>query len=69
MAEEYASTNEKYNYIVNNYDFTTNIKKISIEDLKNLTQTNTLVNDSILNFVSKVGTFKKQNVQNLFDKE
>jgi hypothetical protein len=69
LAEEYASTNEKYNYIVNNYDFTTNIKKISIEDLKNLTQTNTLVNDSILNFVSKVGTFKKQNVQNLFDKE
>ncbi len=69
MAEEYASTNEKYNYIVNNYDFTTNIKKISMEDLKNLTQTNTLVNDSILNFVSKVGTFKKQNVQNIFDKE
>lgn len=69
MAEEYASTNEKYNYIVNNYDFTTNIKKISMEDLKNLTQTNTLVNDSILNFVSKVGTFKKQNVQNMFDKE
>ena len=69
MAEEYASTNEKYNYIVNNYDFTTNIKKISMEDLKNLTQTNTLVNESILNFVSKVGTFKKQNVQNMFDKE
>lgn len=69
MTEEYASTNEKYNYIVNNYDFTTNIKKISMEDLKNLTQTNTLVNDSILNFVSKVGTFKKQNVQNIFDKE
>lgn len=69
MAEEYASTNEKHNYIVNNYDFTTNIKKISMEDLKNLTQTNTLVNDSILNFVSKVGTFKKQNVQNIFDKE
>jgi hypothetical protein len=69
LAEEYASTNEKYNYIVNNYDFTTNIKKISMEDLKNLTQTNTLVNDSILNFVSKVGTFKKQNVQNIFDKE
>jgi hypothetical protein len=40
-----------------------------MEDLRNLTQTNTLVNDSILTFVNKVGTFKNKNVQNMFDKE
>lgn len=68
MAEEYTSTISKYNFITNNYDFTTNLKKISMDDLKNLTQTNNLVNDSISNFVNKVGSFKKQNLQNIFDK-
>ncbi len=67
LVEEYSSVNSKYNFIVNNSDYTSNLKKISMEDLKNLTQTNTLVNDSILNFVTKVGSFKKQNLQNLFE--
>lgn len=40
-----------------------------MEDLKNLTQTNTLVNDSISNFVTKVGAFKKQNIQNILEKD
>ena len=38
-----------------------------MEDLKNLTQTNNLVNSTINNFVDKVGTFKKQNIQNLIN--
>ena len=33
--------------------------------MKNLTQTNSLVNDTILNLVGKVGNFKKQNIQSL----
>jgi len=41
------------------------LKKLSLEDLRNLTQTNNLVNDTILNFVGKVGNFKKQNIQSL----
>ena len=35
-----------------------------MDDLKTLTQTNTMVNNSILNFVSKVGSFKKENLKN-----
>ncbi len=54
---------------MSNYDYTSNLKKISIDDLKNLTQTNSLVNDSILNFASKLGSFKNKNLQNLFEKE
>jgi hypothetical protein len=40
-----------------------------MEDLKYLTQTNTLVNDSILNFVAKLGSFKQQNIMNLLEKD
>ena len=36
-----------------------------MEDLKNLAQSNTLVNTTIDNFVDKVGTFKRNNVQSL----
>ena len=67
LGEEYASVSAKYNFMVKNYDVDSNLKKISIDDLKNLTQTNSLVNDSILNFANKVGTFKKKNVKNLFE--
>ena len=55
----------KYDFITKNYDFTTNLKKISMEDLKNLAQSNTIVNSTIDNFVDKVGTFKRNNVQSL----
>lgn len=65
MLEEFSQVNSKYEFITQNYDYTTNLKKLSLEDLKNLTQTNNLVNDTILNFVGKVGTFKKQNIQSL----
>ena len=67
LAEEYAAVSSKYDFITKNYDYTTNLKKISMEDLKNLTQTNNLVNSTINNFVDKVGTFKKQNIQNLIN--
>ncbi len=67
LSEEYAAIQQKYNFIINNYDFTTNLKKISMDDLKNLTQTNTMVNNSILNFVNKVGSFKQENLKNLYD--
>ena len=39
----------KYDFITKNYDFTTNLKKISMEDLKNLAQSNTIVNSTIDN--------------------
>ena len=70
LHEEYEASIAKYDFITNNYDFTTNLKRISMEDLKNLEQSNNLVNTTIGNFVDKVGTFKKNNVQRLlFDDE
>ena len=65
LLEENAGVNSKYEFIIKNYDFTTNLKKISMEDLKNLAQSNSLVNNTIDNFVDKVGTFKRNNVQRL----
>ena len=65
LQEENASITSKYDFITKNYDFTTNLKRISMEDLKNLAQSNTLVNNTIDNFVDKVGTFKRNNVQSL----
>jgi len=65
LAEEHAATMSKYNHILNNFDYTSNLKKISIDELKTLTQTNNLVNESIGNFVNKVGAFKKLNVKSL----
>ena len=67
LAEEFASTMSKFNYITQNYDYTSNLKKISMDDMKTLTQTNNLVNESIGNFVNKIGSFKKQNLKNIFD--
>ena len=54
-----------FDFIKDNYDYTTNLKRISMDDLKNLAQSNTLVNATIDNFVDKVGTFKQNNVQSL----
>ena len=65
LSEENAAITSKYDFITKNYDFTTNLKRISMEDLKNLEQSNTLVNNTIGTFVDKVGTFKKNNIQNL----
>ena len=70
LLEENAAVTSKYEFITKNYDFTTNLKRISMEDLKNLEQSNTLVNKTIDNFVDKVGTFKRNNIQSLlFDDE
>ena len=65
LNEENSAITSKYDFITKNYDFTTNLKRISMEDLKNLAQSNTLVNATIDNFVDKVGTFKNNNVQSL----
>ena len=65
LQEENAAITSKFDFITKNYDFTTNLKKISMEDLKNLAQSNTLVNTTIDNFVDKVGTFKRNKVQSL----
>ena len=65
LNEENAATISKFEFITNNYDFTTNLKKISMEDLKNLATSNNLVNSTIDTFVDKVGAFKKNNVQSL----
>ena len=68
LHEEDSAITSKYDFITKNYDFTTNLKRISMDDLKNLAQSNTLVNATIDNFVDKVGTFKNNNVQSvLFD--
>ena len=65
LQEENAAITSKYEFITKNYDFTTNLKRISMEDLKNLAQSNNLVNNTIDTFVDKVGTFKRNNIQNL----
>ena len=65
LQEENAAVTSKYEFITKNYDFTTNLKKISMEDLKNLAQSNNLVNSTIDTFVDKVGAFKRNNVQSL----
>jgi hypothetical protein len=65
LLEENAAVNSKYEYITKNYDFTTHLKRISMEDLKNLAQSNILVNNTIDTFVDKVGPFKTKNFQNL----
>ena len=65
LHEEDSAITSKYDFITKNYDFTTNLKRISMDDLKNLAQSNTLVNATIDNFVDKVGTFKNNNVQSL----
>ena len=65
LKEENAAVTSKYEFITKNYDFTTNLKKISIEDLKNLAQSNSLVNNTIDTFVDKVGAFKRNNVHSL----
>ena len=67
LAEEFAAVSSKYDFITNNYDYTTNLKKISMEELKTFTETNNLVNNTINNFVDKIGSFKKQNIQNMLD--
>ena len=65
LAEEHSAISSKLDFIVQNYDYTTNLKKIKMEDLKNLTETNTMVNGTIDNFVDKIGNFKKQNIKNI----
>ena len=65
LNEENDAVNSKYDFITHNYDYTSNLKRISMEDLKRLEQINTLVNNTIGNFVEKVGTFKNNNVQDL----
>jgi len=69
LAEEYSALQSKYDFITANYDYTTNLKKIKVDDLKNLTQTNNLVNSTIDTFVDKIGSFKKANIQNLMSIE
>lgn len=67
LSEEDAGVTSKLDFITTNYDFTTNLKRISMEDLKNLAQSNNMVNTTIDNFVDKVGTFKRNNIQDLLD--
>lgn len=66
LTEEHSSLFSKLNYITNNYDISSNLKRISMEDLKLLTQTNSMVNDSINTFVNKVGTFKSSQLPKSF---
>lgn len=63
LNEQYASVHSTLKFMLENFDTSSNLKKISIDDLKSLTFTNTQVNDSINNFVNKVGTFKSAQIQ------
>ena len=68
LKEEDSSATSKFEFITTNYDYTTNLKKISMETLKNLTQSNNLINSTIDTFVDKVGAFKRNNIQSfIFD--
>ena len=40
-----------------------------MEDLKNLAETNNMVNGTIDTFVDKIGNFKKQNIKNILSIE
>ena len=68
LQEENSAITSKYKFINKNYDFTSNLKKISMEDLKNLEQSNNLVNNTIDIFVEKVGSFKKNNQNFILEK-
>lgn len=69
LAEEYAALNSKYLFITKNYDYTSNLRNISLDDLKNLRETNKLVNNTISNFENKIGGFRDKNIQNMFSFE
>ena len=62
LMQEHSSIESKLEYVLRNYDVTSNLKKISIDDLKVLTQTNNQVNETVNHFVSKVGTFKSNQI-------
>jgi chromosome segregation ATPase len=62
---ESAAINSEYKFIDEKYDFTTNLKRISMEDLKNLEQSNNMVNSTIETFMDKVGTFKQSNIEKM----
>ena len=62
---ESAAVNSEYKFIDEKYDFTTNLKRISMEDLKNLAQSNNLVNSTIDTFMDKVGAFKQSNIDKM----
>ena len=65
LKEENSAITSKLEFITKNYDFTTNLKRISMEDLKNLAQSNNIINSTIDTFVDKIGSFKRSNVQSL----
>mmetsp|Transcript_29477 Transcript_29477/g.30593 ORF Transcript_29477/g.30593 Transcript_29477/m.30593 type:complete len:524 (+) Transcript_29477:2-1573(+) len=68
LSEEHSSITSKLEFITKNYDTSSSLKKISMEDMRVLTQTNSLVNDSINAFVNKVGTFKSNQIPtSIFD--
>ena len=62
LMQEHSSIESKLEYVLKNYDVTSNLKKISIDDLKVLTQTNNQVNETVNHFVNKVGTFKSNQI-------
>jgi len=67
LSEEYSAVFSKYNFILNKSDFSSNIKKFEIDDLRTLSRTNDLVSESISNFVSKVSSFKRENISSLME--
>lgn len=69
LSEEHSSITSKLEFIMKNFDTSSSLKKISMEDMNVLTQTNTLVNDSINAFVSKVGAFKSTQLPKSFLEE
>jgi hemoglobin-like flavoprotein len=66
LLEEHSGLVTKHNYTTNNSDFTSNLKKLNMEELKQVTQTNSLVNDSIAKFSTKISSFKKLTNSDIF---
>ena len=62
LSEEHASLSSKLEYVLKNFDTSSSLKKISMDDMRVLTQTNNLVNESVNHFVNKVGAFKSNQI-------
>lgn len=65
LAEEHSALAATYEYILANYDVSSNIKRINLDDIKSVSESNNVVNRSISNMVDKLADFKKKNAKQL----
>lgn len=58
LAKTNVSLKAKLEFLLHNFDFSTNVKTLNIEDFRNLISSNDLVNQSIVQFVEKLSKNK-----------